>query len=640
MMQITTSSRIRNRFISGFIAIFLFLSIGILFQSYKNQYIIDEGGIFIPLNFINQSKIIYYGIIDGENIASIPFPCGELQKSALREKISSIENINLNDSELKLNKLWATYLSQNSQNSCKSFPEILNAAYKLKKVIEQNPNTPTDILARQLYSQNLNWNTEAFCLYAKDSDGIFLLSGHPINCDNNKFPSSKNAPSRNALRSNLIPILSLAKNRAKTNEGQNNISKNLTLTIDPSLQELFSNLSNCTKMSNDCPNEFSKEFKDIAYATFTIMDAKKGEILAIGCYGKKCQSEANAEIGFLAGANIETPPASTEKLIFSYALGKTKSVPAEQLALQIKTSGQLDDLVTKRNEWWEKQAICDTKSKKVAECSIPITALDFAKNIGLNKNCSKEPNKLCGNSGILSPLGLNAFSPTSARVLVTADSKGIYINEGLLKGPFMGWNDYDSIRQGKGKVTSYKTLESTSLLIQSVIGAGNNRITSLGLAMLSSGIYQSSYSGKVTQAKMFISENNLRSTIETSQSAAQSVLNGMQKVVTPAEKGWTGDGTANSAFQFVFNRSCDANCPIFAKTGTVSYQDKVFGGTTLFTGLVKVGEMSSIMNSRPKDTGDKIYSIGVIVHPNKRVKIHQASRMGMLLIKEISNQHE
>ena len=114
----------------------------------------------------------------------------------------------------------------------------------------------------------------------------------------------------------------------------------------------------------------------------------------------------------------------------------------------------------------------------------------------------------------------------------------------------------------------------------------------------------------------------------------------MQKVVTPAEKGWTGDGTANSAFQFVFNRPCDTNCPIYAKTGTVSYQDKVFGGTTLFTGLFKVGETRSIVNSKTKDAGDKIYSIGVIVHPNKKVKIHQASRMSMLLIKEISNQHE
>ena len=640
MMQVTTSSRVRNRFISGFIAIFLFLSIGILFHSLKNQDIIDEGGIFIPLNFISQSKIMYSGIIDGENIVSIPFPCGELHKSALREKISSIENINLNDSELKLNKLWATYLSQNNQNSCKSFPEILNAAYKLKKAVEQSSNTPTDVLARQLYSQDLNWSTEAFCLYAKDSDGIFLLSGHPINCGKNSFSSSKNTSSRNSLRSNLVPIIALAKNRAKTNEGQNSISKNLTLTIDPSLQELFNNLSNCKKMSKDCPNDFSKEFKDIEYATFTIMDAKKGEILAIGCYGKKCESEANAAISFLAGANIEVPPASTEKLIFSYALGKTKSVLAEQLALQIKTSGQLDNLVTKRNEWWEKQAICDTKSKKGAECAIPITALDFAKKIGLNQNCGVEPNKLCGNSGILSPLGLNAFSPTSARVLVTADNKEIYINEGLLKGPFMGWNDYDSIRQGKGKATSYKTLESTSLVIQSVIGAGNNRITSLGLAMLASGIYQSSHTGKVTQAKIFTSENNLKSTIETSQSAAQSVLNGMQKVVTPAEKGWTGDGTANSAFQFVFNRPCDTNCPIYAKTGTVSYQDKVFGGTTLFTGLFKVGETRSIVNSKTKDAGDKIYSIGVIVHPNKKVKIHQASRMSMLLIKEISNQHE
>lgn len=639
-MAITTSNRIRSRFISGFIAIFLFLGIGIIFQSLKNQYIIEEGGIFIPLNFINQSRIVYSGIVDKENVQMALFPCGELQKSTLREKISSIENINLSDAEIKLNKLWATYLSNNSQNSCNSFPEILDAAYKLKKGIEQNPNTPTDILAKQLYSQDLNWNTEAFCLYGKDSEGTFLLSGNPINCANNNFPSPKNASSRNALRGNLAPILSLAKNRAKTTDAKNSAVKNLTVTIDPLLQQLLNNISNCEKSSNFCPIDFLKEFKDVSYATFTIMDAKNGEVLAVGCYGEKCKSETNAAIGFLAGANIETPPASTEKLIFSYALGKTKSVPSEQLVLQIKTSGQLDGLVTKRNEWWEKQAICDTKSKKVSECAVPTSALEFAKNIGWNQNCSYAPNKLCGNSGILSPLGLTTFSPTSARVLVSADNKGIYINELLLRGPFMGWSDYDSIRQGKGKNSNYRALQNTSLLIQSVIGAGNNRVTSLGLAMLSSGIYQSSRAGKIIETKMFTSDNDSKSTIETSQSAAQSVLNGMQKVVTPAEKGWTGDGTANSAFQFVFNRQCESNCPIYAKTGTVSYQDKVYGGTSLFTGLVKIGEMSSIIGSTPKNAEARVYSIGIIVHPNKKVKIHQASRMGMLLIREISNHHE
>lgn len=639
-MTTTTSRRIRRRLISSFIGIIIFLISGITFQTIRDQYVIEDGGIFVPVNFINQSKIIYEAIINNAELNEILiFPCGELEKSFLREKIADFDQLSIDDAEKKLNLLWSVYFKNNPHKSCKSFPEIIQSGYRLKDAVAKDPKTPVEKQARQLYSQNLNWNVNSFCLYGKDQNGSFLLSGHPKDCENTSFRDFENNPTRGALQKNIAPLLNLAKNRLSESKNVESQSNNLTLTIDPSLQLLADKISNCAKADHNCSANLLTEIADIEYFTFTVIDANTRAILAIGCYGYPCQISNNSSIGFLAGANIEVPPASTEKLIFSYALAKSKNIEPSQLEFQIKTSGQIDGNVSKRNEWWEKQAICDSKLQKTS-CPIPLETLEFAKKIGWNRNCSSEPNTSCGSSNILAPLGIKSFSPLSGRILLTSDKKGVFLNEKMLSGPFLEWKEYDSIRQGKSQPSNYKKLESTSLLVQSVIGAGNNRVSSLGLAMLSSGLYQSANFGKITEVSLFTGPDLAEKENTSSSLAGKVVLNGMQKVVMPAEKGWSGDGTANAAFRFAFDRTCSENCPIYAKTGTVTYQDRVYGGTTLFASTVNIGELSKQLNVNQNTTDKRIYSIGLIAHPKKKVKVHQASRLGMLIIKEMANKHE
>jgi cell division protein FtsI/penicillin-binding protein 2 len=152
--------------------------------------------------------------------------------------------------------------------------------------------------------------------------------------------------------------------------------------------------------------------------------------------------------------------------------------------------------------------------------------------------------------------------------------------------------------------------------------------------MMGSGIYQASTSGSINPPTIFKKQIS-KSNTEISQSTATSVLKGMQKVVMSSEKGWIGDGTANGAFTRVFGKSCGDNCPIFAKTGTVSYQDKVYGGTTLFTGIVLTNELRQLKD--PESKGNKRnLAIGVICKAKNKNTEHLASKLGMLAIKEIA----
>jgi hypothetical protein len=397
-------------------------------------------------------------------------------------------------------------------------------------------------------------------------------------------------------------------------------------------------LGNCNAIDDDCPSDLKNVLKDSEYATFTIMDATNREILATGCYGDLCNDERKFASSTLAGMGIESPPASTEKLLFAYALAKSGRTTQKMLALQIKTSGELDDQVSKRNEWWERQAICDPK-KSGTNCPVAKDVIDYSRVIGWNQECSSKASVLCGTSSLFDTLGLRKFSPTSGRALTSADTKGYYFNERLLNHSPIPWNEYESIRSGKTSPKDFKGLESTSMLIQSVIGAGDNRVTSLGLAMLSSGIYQSALSGKVSGARLLKVENETPNQMPASSPAAQTILQGMQKVLTAPESGWIGEGTSYGAFKYAFGKPCGSNCPIYAKTGTVSSKDKSHAASTLFTAIVKEKELR-LQYTNKTSGSDRTLAIGVICKPNRKGAGHQASKIGLLIAKEIINQSE
>jgi hypothetical protein len=632
----TSINRIHIRFFIGVSSIAMILFFGFVAQAVKKQYEIDSNGLFIPISIIEQTKVVYLALSDNNQTESTPFPCGDAAEKILSEKISNNEKIALDSSSAKLRFLWKKYSENVSNPSCKYFPEILNGGYLLKDSLKANPRIPLNTQSRQLYSQNLIWKSQIFCIYGKDNLGKFLVYGRAANCDVKDVTPITNNLARINIKDFLKPIIALAKNRA-TDSNDPKIS-NQTVTLDPQLQILVQRLGNCNALDNDCPSEIKNILKDTEYATFTIMDATSRDILASGCSGDLCNDDKKFASPVIAGMSIESPPASTEKLLFAYALAKSGRVSQKMLALQIKTSGELDDQVSKRNEWWERQAICDPK-KSGMNCPVTKDVIDYSRAIGWNQECSSKVSLLCGTSNIYNVLGLRKFSPTSGRALINADKKGYHFNEKLLNHPAIPWDEYEAIRSGKKAPKDYRGLESTSMLVQSVIGAGDNRVTSLGLAMLSSGIYQSAMSGKVSDARLFKSENSTPFYFTTSSPAAQNILQGMQKVMTASESGWKGEGTSYGSFKFAFGKPCGTDCPIYAKTGTVSSKDRSHAASTLFTAIVKEKELKSLLALK-NSNHDRTLAIGIICKPNKKNAGHQASKLGLLIAKEIIRHSE
>ncbi len=623
-MKETSSYRIHKRMRIAILALLVILLLAIGLHHFKNNE--DESnGIFIPISLINQVKetIEFIKNYDTDKIKVEKFPCSDRQRLILSEFINEKLMIGTDKSGELIDSIWHNLEIKAHSPSCKTFPQVVKNTYKILN--DTDPNlTDLSRVVKERFVENVSWEKSIFCIYGKDKGGFYLAHGNYSQCNHQKFDNSGNSPQRNLIRRDLKPLISLSKNQGQLPKEQ----PPLYLTIDADIHYKIQQLLICNELN--CPEKIKKIVNQLDFLTITIMDADSGEILAVGCRGNKCDAADNKDLGLLKGANIEAPPASTAKLFFGMALAKNNANLRNELSFQIKTSGQLDQKVTKRNEWWEKEAICSAKNQN--NCVIPLMAEDFSKIIGWNQYCTDKSNLECGKSSILQPLGINKYSPQAGRFLTQSNKNGPYLNFNFLKGKYMDWHSYDDFRLGKRQPSLPGLLEKTSLVVQSVIGAGDNRTSSLGLAMLSAGLFESSQKGFISEAKLFKNTNTIK--VELNKSIASAVLNGMQKVTMPREKSWVGDGTANSAYINAFGEPCKENCPIYSKTGTVSQQDKVYAGTSLFTALALSEDLKRAHGKSSSHT-DRNLAIGVISKPKHKVSEHFASKLGMLVIKEI-----
>jgi len=629
-MTKSASYRIFSRFNIAIFAIVFLLFIAIVLQSFKKIYEIDSNGIFIPISLVAQTKSVIEFIQRNSYSLLIinDFPCSSRQLLILSEFISEKKQMSMDESKTIVSNIWHNLEKNNLGPSCKTFPQVLKNSYLILDFHYVDKKSSLDRMIIESYSENIGWDKSALCVYAQDKSGFYLANGNYNRCKAEKIEYVEDVEKRNLIRKGLQPIILLARNQGESTKNQTS----LYLTIDADLQYKIAQLLECNK--GNCPTNIQRIINLVEFITISIIDVDKNEILASGCYGVKCEDSDNYYLGFLKGANIEVPPASTAKLIYSLAIAQNNPLIKNELSLQIKTSGQLDQFVTKRNEWWEKASICS--SNKYKNCEIPRLTESFAKKIGWNQYCDKNGSLQCGKSNILAPLGINKHSPRAGRILVQSDKDGPYIKAKNLFGEYLNWNAYEDIRAEKNTPSSFILLEKTSLAIQSMIGAGDTRTTSLGLAMLSTGIYQSSQQGKIRETNLFrINNININ---ELPQNIGQAVLNGMQKVTMPSEKNWVGDGTAHSAFINTFGIPCINDCPVFAKTGTVSQKDNVYAGTTLFTAVVINDELSKKIGQESKRKQKNI-AIGIIVKNKNKGSEHLASKLGMQLIKEL-NQNE
>ena len=620
----TSSYRIHKRMRIAILALLAILLIAITFHYFKNNQ--DESdGIFIPITLINQVKenIEFIKNFETNELQVQKLPCSDRQRLLLSEFINEKLMIGIEKSGEKVDSIWHNLEKKGHSPSCKTFPQVVKNTYKILGNVDPNL-TDLNRLIKERFVENVSWEKSIFCIYGQDNKGYYLAYGNYSQCNYQKFDYSGNSQQRNLIRKDLQPLISLSKNQGQLPKKQ----PPLYLTIDSDIHYKLQQLLLCNE--SNCPEKIRKIVNQLDFVTITLIDADSGEILAVGCRGTKCDAPDNKDLGLLKGANIEAPPASTAKLFFGLALAKSNSKLKNELGFQIKTSGQLDQKVTKRNEWWEKEAICSTNQQ--INCNIPLIAEDFSRIIGWNQYCIDKSNLECGKSSILEPLGINRYSPQAGRFLTQSSKNGPYINSNFLKGKYLDWISYDSFRLGKRQLSSPALLEKTSLVVQSVIGAGDNRTSSLGLAMLSAGIFESSQKGYISGAKLFKNFNSSKA--ELNKTTANAVLNGMQKVTMPKERGWVGDGTANSAYINAFGEPCKDNCPIYSKTGTVSQQDKVYAGTSLFTALALSEDLKRSHGINSSHPGRNL-AIGVISKPKQNISEHFASKLGMLVIKEI-----
>jgi hypothetical protein len=510
--------------------------------------------------------------------------------------------------------------------SCASFVQ----AFELALAMTAGPSGGGTLSAQQVeqaLSEDVNWTRRLPCLLARDAGTVRLLAGSPLVCGGaaptlDSLASLPRDASYRQLAAGLARGLSVA-----AVAGTLQVDTLGWLSLSPGLQALMDPWARC-RQAGQCPQVPALPLqRDVSVV---VMDAKTGLILAAWCDGQACSKMARAGTGVLPAALVEAPPASTAKLLFSLELAAAQAVQPLVLQRQIKTSGQNDGLVVKRNEWWERQAICDAGSTEA--CNVPGQTRALADALGYNAACDRGAS-LCGRWGLVEP-ELRSLSPGTVGRLALEPT-------GAKRVRMLDWKSYEDVRQGRKSPKGLVGYEPSSRAIQAVLGAGDSRTSALGLALLSTQIWRMAQGMPLAAPRVIdFGPTGLPTSFKGDarwQSAAHTVLGGMRKVVEPAEAGWQGPGTVASALEQALKRPCLGDCGVWAKTGTVSRQDKVYGGTTVLTALVDTQALSA-WSGKPLalPAMPSMLSIGVIAMPQgSAASGHAASQIGMGLLRQL-----
>lgn len=392
------------------------------------------------------------------------------------------------------------------------------------------------------------------------------------------------------------------------------------------MQQRFDIWSACLENPSCTQHTALQRLRDVSVV---IMDAESGSILATWCHGKTCQKAAAAGPGAIAATLLEAPPASTAKLLFALGLAAQGRVEPQMLQNQIKTSGQNDTRVSKRNEWWEKQAICD--GEKNRRCDVPMQTRSISDAFGFNRQCLSTGSN-CGRIGLVSTNITSLVPGLMGRLAIAGDIEHT--------PKMIDWENYDLIRQGKKKPEGGSAYTATSMAIQAVIGAGDSRVSALGLAALPMQIWRLAHDKKPVLPFVMAPTDDpvlLPAPPKVWSMAAKTVLGGMREAVEPAKANWQGAGTISAAFINELKKPCMRNCGVWGKTGTVSQKDLGFAGSSLFAGLVDTREFSNWRGDAPNlPQVHGIFSIGVIAIPEKGAPpFHAASHVAMAVVNQV-----
>jgi len=589
----------------------------------------NETSIFKPTRKIYQLKMMSEAtqnelnpieIVKESNQESLP--CNDRGRAILKIRVMDAYSLNSENADHLINKIQQKI---DFRLSCSEWIENMQALSKINLLNKDKAKIKNNIASfEEALTERVSWNRRLPCVYYKNIENFGLAVGNPMQCRQENLDLSTPEFLANSGMKKTVEFSKILLAYA-TSETLIKISQNeLLLTLEPALQGKLDNLEQCLIRPENC-NKIQK-LPALKHVSVVIMDTKSGDILATLCWSGPCEKfKAYGNLGALL---VETPPASTAKLLHAIIFAENANTDPLMLQRQIKTSGQVDSLVSKRNEWWEKQAICDGQ---LDECQHPKKIKSIAKLLNWKHDCPNNDIQ-CGR--------LSLFSDSESMFLPGFIGKIKITDSSSKTGNMLSWKEYDEIRQGKRKSPGSATYFNTALAVQSSIGAGDSRTSALGLAHLSGQIYRTSQGQKLVRPSLIKQLNGAKegsAPTAALRKAAQTVLIGMHKVVEPAETGWSGPGTVSGAFQREFKRPCSEDCGIWAKTGTVSQKDRGFSGATLFTGIIDVGQLNKWMMKSELDSDGRKLSIGIVAYPKASVNsVHVASELAMHLASELS----
>ena len=538
--------------------------------------------------------------------------------------------------------------------NCFRFLDTLEWVSRQRQLISIENETDRQAAIASASTERVSWSALPPCLFVRTDTGeLGLLAGPRGRCDSSvpvvDLPQNARVLGQWAYRSSVAN---------ESVNGRLSAPRQLELSTDLLAQRALESVVRCIYGSstvNGCSDTEKRLRQQVGSLSIAVVNQSTGAIAAMACEGMLCEQAGLEGSEPLSPLLVQSPPASTAKLFVGLALSsESSSVDHTLLSLQLKTSGQIDDVSKKRNEWWERNIICDGSKRanpgnqrrtpiaqdlKTIDCRVASSAEQIAVELGFNQTCDGPNDLRCGRVDVGTPRSsipafLGQFFPRPV------DRKDSYLN----------WSQYDRIRTGQSSVPRPPLDQAylrTSRSVQSVLGAGDARISALGLAHVSGQIVSRGL-GLSTKRPWLLKEvgdlltssagGQLRA---VSQSSLGPVVAGMNKVMQPSEARWEGNGTAYSAVKAIWgpNLCRSTDCPLWGKTGTVGRADKVFGRTTVFSGAFLWAPLREAMieagHVPMSTTRDGVWSLGVIVTPRsstQNAEGHAASQLSMLIV--------
>lgn len=506
--------------------------------------------------------------------------------------------------------------------SCTAWIDTLQRIYKYHTQTTANSANGSDQSLQAALSENVSWSLEVPCLYARHIGGMHLVSGLNLQCPQIGQPAPTVAKTRQDTQSFTESLSrSFLQNASRQTINQLRGQSQL-ITLDPTVQLLLNDWKNCFSRTG-C--KLSAQQRTLKHVSVVVSDVATGEVLGVLCWGGPCNNASLKPWGDLAALMVEAPPASTIKLLHALALARHPETDTVMLQRQIKSSGQTDASVTKRNEWWEKQAICN-RGERTTQCAHPMEVAELAKVMGWNRHCVPASIQ-CGRQSLIAGVDDLLMPGLIGRLdLGSAAKKPVTM---------IDWQTYDAVRNNRQKSDGSLQYLHTSNAVQSVIGAGNARVSPLGLAHLTMQIKRRAaglgLADSVLIRPLHTPQNNAMPTAAEVK-AASVVLQGMRMVMQKQEADWKDPGTMSAHLERRFGQPCQNDCGLWGKTGTVSSKDPHFAGASLFAGLVETDRLSQWMKSETQKPA-RTLAIGLIAVPSPNMTpFHDAGALSMELV--------